>query len=93
MGGGVPLFDFSSGGIELTLAANPILRIVALVLFAMGETSLVVFFYLFPSGRFAPRWTRWAALLVAAFYLAVVFFPTLPSNAGGQPPISFPSSC
>ena len=30
--------------------------------------SLVLFFYLFPTGRFVPRWTRWAALLYAVYY-------------------------
>jgi hypothetical protein len=82
-GGAVTFYNFSSGDVVPTLAANPILHVVALVLFGVGETSLVVFFYLFPSGRFAPRWTRWAALVVAVYYLAVVFFPTMPSNAGG----------
>src|SRR5713226_3558477 len=82
-GNALPFYDFSSGSIVPTLATNAILRVVALVLFAMGEASLVLFFYLFPSGRFAPRWTRWCALLVVAYWLAVVFFPTLPSNAGG----------
>jgi len=82
-GNALPLYDFTSGTIVPTLATNAVLRVVALVLFAMGEASLVLFFYLFPSGRFAPRWTRWGALLVAAYWLAVVFFPALPSNAGG----------
>ncbi len=81
-GNALPLYDFTSGTIVPTLATNAVLRVVALVLFAMGEASLVLFFYLFPSGRFAPRWTRWGALLVVAYWLAVIFFPTLPSNAG-----------
>lgn len=82
-GNAIPFYDFSSGTIVPSLATNAVLRVVALVLFAMGEASLILFFYLFPSGRFAPRWMRWGALLVAAYWLAVVFFPTLPSNAGG----------
>ena len=82
-GSAVSFFDFSGGDVAPTLAANPIVHIVALILFGVGETSFVVFFYLFPSGRFAPRWTRWAALLVVAYYVAVVFYPALPSNAGG----------
>jgi len=28
----------------------------------LGSAALFVFFYLFPDGRFVPRWTRWAAL-------------------------------
>ncbi len=63
---------------------------IALALFGVGETCLVVFFYIFPSGRFAPRWTRWAALLVAVFYLVVIFFPKLPSNAGGPATYAIP---
>jgi hypothetical protein len=82
-GNALPFYDFTNGSLVPSLATNAILRIVALVLFAMGEASLVLFFYLFPSGRFAPRWTRWGALLIAAYWLAVIFFPTLPSNAGG----------
>ncbi|MGO8947270.1 MAG: hypothetical protein ACLQUY_06335 [Ktedonobacterales bacterium] len=82
-GSAVTLFNFSSGDVVPTLAANPILHVVSLVLFGVGETSFVVFFYLFPSGRFVPLWTRWAALVVAIYYLAVVFFPAMASNAGG----------
>ena len=82
-GSAATLYNFSSGDVVPALAANPIVHVVSLVLFGVGETSFVVFFYLFPSGRFAPRWTRWAALAVAVYYLAVVFFPALPSNAGG----------
>ncbi len=82
-GNALPLYNFANGSLVPGLATNAVLRVITLVLFAAGEASLVIFFYLFPSGRFAPRWTRWCALLVLAYWLAVVFFPTLPSNAGG----------
>jgi hypothetical protein len=83
IGNALPLYDFTNGSLVPILATNAVLRVITLVLFAVGEASLVIFFYLFPSGRFAPRWMRWCALLVVAYWLAVVFFPTLPSNAGG----------
>ncbi len=89
LGSAVTFYNFSSGDVVPTLAANPILHVATLVLFGVGETSLVVFFYLLPSGRFAPRWTRWAALVVVVYYLAVVFFPALPSNSG-EPSAVFP---
>jgi len=89
-GSAATIYDFNSGDVVPTLAANPITHVVALVLFGVGETCLVVFFYIFPSGRFTPRWTRWAAVLVAVFYLAVVFFPKLPSNAGGPATLVIP---
>lgn len=81
--GAPPVYDWSNGTIVPTLASNPILRVVALLLFAMSNASLIVFFYLFPSGRFVPRWTRWSALGVSAFLLAVVCFPALPARTGG----------
>lgn len=34
--------------------------------------SLVLFFYLFPDGRFVPRWTRWPALLLCIMFGAYV---------------------
>jgi len=39
--------------------------------------SLFLFFFLFPNGRFVPRWTRWAATIGAMLVAPVVFFPTL----------------
>jgi signal transduction histidine kinase len=82
-GGTLLLFDYGSGSIAPSLADRAPLRVVALFLFALGQASLVLFFYVFPSGRFAPRWTRWSALLVAAYWLAAIFFPALASQAGG----------
>jgi hypothetical protein len=41
----------------------------------LGTTSLFVFFYLFPDGRFVPRWTRWAALLWALLCAIGYFSP------------------
>lgn len=82
-GSALPLYNFNNGSFAPSLATNAILRVLTLILFGMGEASFAILFYLFPSGRFAPRWTRWCALGVVTYWLAVVFFPTLPSNAGG----------
>jgi hypothetical protein len=41
----------------------------------IGSVSLVLFFFLFPDGRFVPRWTRWMAVLWAAHEAAYYFFP------------------
>ena len=81
------LYDFITGTVVSSLAANALLRTLTLVMLGTGETSLVIFFYVFPSGRFVPRWTRWASLLVASYWMAVVFFPTLPSQ---QDPTALP---
>lgn len=40
------------------------------LLTALGETSQVMFFYLFPNGKFIPRWSRWlVAPLIIFRYL------------------------
>lgn len=41
----------------------------------LGSTALFVFFYLFPDGRFVPRWTRWTALGWAALNVVGYFSP------------------
>jgi hypothetical protein len=41
----------------------------------LGSVSLCLFFYLFPNGRFVPRWTRWVVIFWAAHEVAYYFFP------------------
>jgi hypothetical protein len=41
----------------------------------LGYTCLALFFCLFPSGRFVPRWTRWLAVAYLAALVPVLFFP------------------
>ena len=41
----------------------------------LGQSSFVIFFLLFPSGRFVPRWTRWIAPCVVLYWtLSIVLF-------------------
>jgi hypothetical protein len=51
------------------------LRLAIDLLNYMGQVSFAVFFYLFPDGRFVPRWTRWFALAVALLFVPSTFFP------------------
>ena len=44
----------------------------------LGYTCLALFFCLFPSGRFVPRWTRWLAVAYLAALVPVLFFPHSP---------------
>jgi hypothetical protein len=41
----------------------------------IGSISFVLFLYLFPDGRFVPRWTRWIPIVWAAHEVAYYFFP------------------
>ena len=53
------------------------------LLVVVGQVSFVTFFYLFPSGRFVPSWTRWCALLVLAYWVTMVIFPALENSPVG----------
>jgi hypothetical protein len=43
----------------------------------IGEVCVVLFFLLFPGGRFVPRWTRWLAIVFIAFQVSRDLFPDL----------------
>jgi hypothetical protein len=70
VGGGV--FNTDTGGVTPSLAYSPVLRVVAELLVVVAQSSLIIFFFLFPSGRFAPRWTRWCVVLLVAYWSAVM---------------------
>jgi signal transduction histidine kinase len=46
----------------------------------LGAASIVVFFYLFPTGRFVPRWTRWLSIGAILYWGFKYFLPPSPSN-------------
>jgi hypothetical protein len=49
----------------------PVLSIPANLLSALSFVLLALFLYLFPDGRFAPRWSRWVALIWIPLFLVV----------------------
>ncbi len=81
-----PLDDMidSSAPMPQPLAHVLLLRVLVRLLAVAGQVSFLTFFYVFPSGRFAPRWTRWLAMLVLAYWLAAAFFPALPAGPAGN---------
>ncbi len=46
----------------------------------LGAVSIVVFFYLFPTGRFVPRWTRWLSIAAIFYWGLKYFLPPFPFN-------------
>ena len=52
----------------------------------VGYMTWMLFFYLFPSGRFVPRWTRWLALGWVLFSGTWIFTPFGPPS---WPPLLF----
>ena len=54
------------------------------IVFRMGSLTwpmLFFLFYLFPDGHFAPRWTRWAAILIVLGFMGFLI-----SYGNGDPP-------
>ncbi len=43
----------------------------------LGNISIFLFFYLFPTGRFVPRWTRWLWIGAIVFWAVDGFFTSL----------------
>jgi hypothetical protein len=41
----------------------------------LGSVSFFAFFYLFPDGRFVPRWTRWPLIVLALYQACLHFAP------------------
>ncbi len=46
----------------------------------LGSAAFSLFLYLFPDGRFVPRWTRWVALAWVAWLLPKYWIPTWPND-------------
>src|SRR2546430_2560408 len=46
----------------------------------LGAVSILVFFYLFPTGRFVPRWTRWLSIAAILYWGLKYFWPPFPFN-------------
>lgn len=55
----------------------------------VGFPSLVIFFFLFPNGRFVPRWTRWIVIGFAVLFIPGAFFPNTLLNVSNWPTLLF----
>jgi hypothetical protein len=70
---------------QAVAVAHPALWFPVHLLDYLGQVAFGVFFYIFPNGRFVPRWTRWLAIAVALFYVPDIFFPGSPLDVLGGP--------
>src|SRR5207244_5855852 len=74
-----------TGALDALSHAYPGLWWVVACLDFLGGTSIILLFYLFPDGRFVPRWSRWLAgpwmLLQGDRY----FFPDSPFSFQKSP--------
>jgi hypothetical protein len=56
-------------------AVSPSWGLPAAFLHVLGNVAFVLFFCLFPTGRFAPRWARWVAVVFSLDTALSAFFP------------------
>jgi len=61
------------------------------ILNALSFAFVFLFFYLFPDGRFVPRWTRWLGLLLLAYAVPTVLFPDSPASPDNWPSLPYAS--
>jgi hypothetical protein len=61
-------FGAAFQGSNLLLTIDPVLRVLSLGLAFVGNVCAGFFFYIFPTGRFAPRWTRWLLVVWIAYW-------------------------
>ena len=65
---GLTLFEEE---VRATGAAYPWLQPAALMLVWLGGVILLpLFFFIFPNGRFVPRWTKWAWLIISVIFVS-----------------------
>ena len=67
---------FNSDVSEAAAAAYPALSLPVYLLEYVGQVAYTIFFYVFPDGRFVPRWARWLVLVWACYWC-----PTSSSHA------------
>jgi hypothetical protein len=66
---------------DALVSSQPAWWLPAQIVYITGAVCVVLFFLLFPGGRFVPRWTRWLALAFIAFNISQELFPELYSGS------------
>ena len=70
---------------QLAAAYHPIVLLPGTLLQFLFNILPLLVGYLFPNGRFVPRWTLWLALLVVLFAGGGTLFPSSPFNVSTWP--------
>ena len=79
------LFPFTVNNVNL-VTLPPAWQLPVQSLQFLGQVCAGLFFYLFPGGRFVPRWIRWLAVALIAYWAVDIF---LPASLFSNSPLSF----
>ncbi len=78
----VVLFTFGGySSVLFTLSFDPVpalLRSLVFIVLGIGQALFVAFLYIFPDGKFYPRWVRWPVYAWVIWSLLAGFFPGAP---------------
>jgi hypothetical protein len=67
---------------------HSVLDLLSTSLSFLGYVTFYAFFYLFPDGRFVPRWTRWPLIILALYEACLHFAPdNSPLDPAVWPPL------
>jgi hypothetical protein len=73
---------------ELLLPLYPVLRPLLAFLTSATFCTLFILFYIFPNGRFVPRWTRWTAVVWVGVQVANYALPRSPLAPANWPALA-----
>ena len=74
---------------EVLVSSQPAWRLPIQGAQIVGSACSMLFFLLFPGGRFLPRWTRWLAVAFVAYFVIQTLFPALYSRSPALEGISY----
>lgn len=74
---------------DSVLLVDSSIRLPLLFVFALGNLAITVFVYIFPDGRFVPRWLQWFALALSLYIVFNSFVEPLLANPMPWPPSRF----
>jgi hypothetical protein len=74
---------------EVLVSSQPAWRLPVQGVLTVGVACSMLFFLLFPGGRFMPRWTRWLAVTFITFMVSRDLFPALYSRSLALEAVSY----
>ena len=74
---------------EALVSSQPAWRLPVQGVLIVGVACAMLFFLLFPGGRFMPRWTRWLAVTFITFMVSRDLFPALYSRPPALEAVSY----
>ena len=71
-----------NGSAALVAETHDSLKLLAGLIYAVGMGTFVLFLYLFPAGRFVPRWSGIIAIFGVFWFTFAVFFADFDDRCG-----------